>query len=117
MILNRASILSGVGVLSIMLVFAAGTASADPLDGRWCMAGGGRMSIDGPLVTTPGGVRMRGEYDRGSLVYAMPGLEPGSELRVSLTLLDEERLKMAINRADAKDARPEIWHRCGPPMI
>jgi hypothetical protein len=106
-----------VGVLAIVLVFSAGAASADPLDGRWCMAGGGRMSIDGSRVTTPGGAQMTGEYDRGSLVYAMPGLEPGSVLRVSLTLLDEERLRMAINQAGAKNARPEIWHRCGPPMI
>lgn len=78
------------------------------------MSGGRRMSIDGPLVTTQSGARMKGEYDRGSLVYRVPGREPGVRLTVSLTLLDEERLALAINRAGT---RPEVWHRCGPPMI
>lgn len=112
--MNQASVLARLAILAIALATLAAPASADPLDGRWCMSGGRRMSISGHLVMTPGGARIRGEYDRGSLVYALPGREPGFALLVSLTPLDEERLSRATNRPGA---RPEIWHRCGPPMI
>jgi hypothetical protein len=93
---------------------AASASSADQLDGRWCLSGGRRMSIDGPTVITATGARMQGEYHRGSLVYLLPGQEPEFAVQVALTPLDEERLSLATNRPGA---RPEIWHRCGPPMI
>lgn len=112
--MNQMSVLVRFAIMAIALVLLARPAAADPLDGRWCTFDGQRMSIDGQRIITPGGARMTGEYDHGSLVYGVRGYEPGTGFLVSLTPLDQESLRLVTNRRDVK---PEIWHRCGPPMI
>ena len=70
-------------ILAACLFIAGLTpASADAIDGQWCSPAGKNMKIDGPSITTPGGTKMQGDYDRHSFAYVIPPKEPGAGTKV-----------------------------------
>jgi len=101
------------GVLAVALLFSASPASADAIDGHWCISGGRHMFIEGPQIVTPRGARTTGDYERHAFAYKVPESEPGAGSTVSMMLLDEERVQV---RTEKPGATTEIWHRCGPPI-
>jgi hypothetical protein len=97
---------------ALLLGLLPATARADAIDGNWCTESGLRMTIQGPSLLSPGGVRMTGEYGRHDFSYTAPAGEPGAGGRVDLRLMGEN-----LMRAQAANGSIEpLWRRCGPPV-
>src|SRR5438045_3139354 len=67
-------------------------AHADAIDGDWCDADGRRLSILGPAITTPGGIRTTGDYSRHHFRYVIPKAEPGAGETVEMSLRSQEEM-------------------------
>ncbi len=92
------------------LIAGCGPALADAIDGSWCKDSGGRLSIDGPAIVTPGGTALRGSYSRHAFSYTAPPGEPDAGATIEMRLLNEETMQMRAS----PDAVPQTWHRCAP---
>lgn len=92
-----------------LLAFATLPARADRIDGHWCSPNGLRLTIAGPNITTPGGARIGGEYDRHGFAYTAPTGEPAAGSRVTMVLMGEDTVRVQAPGLDP------VWHRCGPP--
>lgn len=92
-----------------LLIITASPACADAIDGDWCSEEGRRISIQGPSVTTPAGVRMQGQYSRHSFAFTMPAAEADAGAQVDMALQGETRVSVRIGAAEAR-----IWRRCPP---
>lgn len=98
--------------LPLGFVVALGLASpaiADAIDGQWCDPKGKFLKIDGPSITTPGGTKMTGAYDRHSFTYTIPAKEPNAGKKVYMTLNSEEEMDVHVGSPVAKPVR---WKRC-----
>jgi hypothetical protein len=100
--------------LLIVLVAAGmllqiGVSHADAIDGHWCSVSGKRMSILGEKITTPGGSRINGNYNRHAFDYVVPQGEDGSGEIVNIILRSEY---LAISRQGPAEAPPTEWRRC-----
>ncbi len=98
--------------ISAFLAFAALLAnalpaSADAIDGNWCNAKGQSLHIDGPAITTPGGARLIGNYDRHNFSYKSPQGEAHQGKTLSMSQLSEERMDMRL-----PDGAIVPWSRC-----
>ncbi len=90
-------------LLSVCLL--TDTASADAIDGNWCLANGRHMNIDGPQILTPRGERLQGNYERHAFSYVAPAA--GQE--ISMSLIDDDTLLVTTGAASNK---PVEWRRC-----
>ncbi|HUT48652.1 MAG TPA: hypothetical protein VM325_04890 [Alphaproteobacteria bacterium] len=95
---------AAMGVLAM-----AGPAAADAIDGNWCAADGRSMSISGPQIVTPGGTRMKGEYDRHGFRYVVPVAEKPAGAQVDMSLVDDDTMQVKVGTGPTK-----IWRRCKP---
>lgn len=86
----------------------ASVARADAIDGTWCSADGRFLAIKGPIVVTPGGTPMQGNYERHSFSYVVPEAEPGAGGTVSLVLVNDD----TVHLTPRPDAAAEVWLRC-----
>ncbi len=104
-------------LIAVLMVFAAGSARADSLDGNWCSKNGQRLHIEGAKIMTPGGNSIQGDYGRHSFSYTVPAQEPGAGGFVFLQQWSEEKMKMYVG-ADEASARNgsdgQEWNRCAP---
>ena len=91
------------------ILFVSGSARADAIDGDWCYLGR-HLSINGPDITTPGGTRRKGEYDRHHFAYVVPAGEAGAGEPVRMAVQDDEN--MILQQGSAK---PQPWTRCRAP--
>jgi hypothetical protein len=98
----------------VLLLTSAQQALADAIDGDWCRADGGRMSIRGPLITTPGGHQIAGHYSRHAFSYTIPLPEPSAGTTVSMRLVNPETINLWIGAQSSNAAPMEIWNRCTP---
>jgi hypothetical protein len=98
--------------LALSGLLAAGAARADSIDGNWCTETGLRMTIQGPNLLSPGGVRMAGDYSRHGFGYAAPAGEPGGGGRVELVLQSENQVRAQASQGSIEP----VWRRCGPPV-
>ena len=89
---------------------ASSSASADAIDGQWCL-GATHFAIDGPSILTPGGNRIQGNYSRHGFAYVVPGNEPGAGSAINMVLLNEETVQLT---RQGQTSAPEIWRRCKP---
>ena len=106
--------LHSVLLASVLLLTSAQQALADAIDGDWCRVDGGRMSIRGPLITTPGGHQITGHYSRHAFSYTIPLSEPSAGATVSMRLVNPETINLWTG-AQTSDATPmETWNRCTP---
>lgn len=96
-------------ILAAGLALAAPAARADSIDGNWCSADGRYLTIQGPQITTPGGVRMEGSYTRHGFSYVVPAAEPGGGQTAVLTLVHEQLVRYVLAAATSE------WKRCSPP--
>lgn len=95
------------------LCLTAGTAAADSIDGHWCAVDGRYLSIQGPQIVTPGGVKMDGNYSRHGFSYVVPAREPAAGETASMTLVNEQTVHLSLGAAGGA---PQIWRRCAPPV-
>ena len=101
-------------LFALMLLFTTEPAWADAIDGNWCHPDGRRFTIRGPAITTPGGSRIQGEYDRHHFTYQIPTPEPRAGEKVFMTLMGEYLVHLRVG-SEASSAGPlEEWNRCGP---
>ena len=89
---------------------ASSSASADAIDGQWCL-GPSHFAIDGPSILTPGGNRIQGNYSRHGFAYVVPSNEPGAGSAINMVLLNEETVQLT---RQGQTSAPEIWRRCKP---
>ena len=94
-------------VVSIALCAGGTLAHADAIDGNWCSAEGRHISIAGPLITTPGGAHISGDYSRHAFSYVAPSGEEGAGAAVLMRLMNEEEVRVSF-----PSQVPVIWHRC-----
>ena len=104
---TRTRVRFALGVLTFG-VFAATPALADRIDGKWCSSEGKHVEIQGRQITTPGGMKMEGEYTRHSFRYVVPAAEPDSGSTIYMVLLNEETMEVRPGNPVAKAA---IWKR------
>jgi hypothetical protein len=98
-------------IATTLILAGANTALADAIDGDWCHAEGGRLSISGPQITTPGGAKITGDYDRHHFSYVVPASEPGAGATVTMILLSELQMRLRPPTGDE-----QLWRRCGKPV-
>ena len=110
--------LAGVAFGAALCIVAARPAFADVIDGHWCFPDGRRISIQGPVIVTPGGSRTQGDYARHFFTYVAPQADPDAGQTVSMILVNEETVHLRIGTAaSSPSAGPvQVWHRCGPPV-
>lgn len=94
-----------------LILLGANAALADAIDGDWCHADGRRLSIAGPEITTPGGARVAGDYDRHHFSYVVPASEPGAGATVKMVLMSELQMRLQPPTGDE-----QLWRRCGKPV-
>ena len=100
-------------VPAIGLIFLAGPAWADSIDGNWCHNDGRRFSIRGPEIVTPGGTRMEGNYGRHEFSYKVPAPETSAGQTIIMMLADENTIY--LRHGDTASAgSQETWVRCSP---
>ena len=102
-----ASVLLALPLLAVFI----GVARADAIDGDWCHGDGRRLSINGPDIVTPGGARLKGDYDRHHFSYVVPSSEPGAGATVTMVLLSE--ILMHLKPPSGEE---QTWRRCGKPI-
>jgi len=95
--------------VAVGVLLASGQAWADAIDGNWCSADGRSISINGPQIVTPGGTRMKGEYDRHGFRYVVPAAETPAGARVNMSQLDENTIHVRVGNGPTK-----TWRRCKP---
>lgn len=90
------------------------TARADVIDGRWCSQDGRHLEIDGEIVVTPGGERLKGSYDRHHFVFTLPALETHGGERVDVVLVwsDVVHIRYSAGLDETTESEPEVWTRC-----
>jgi hypothetical protein len=111
MTLRRA--MTAMGFASAMVLMAS-PGLADAIDGDWCFRDGKHFEIRGPQITTPGGTRMSGQYDRHHFSYVVPGNEANAGQTVQMTLVNEQTVHLRVAAAGSSDAPPQVWQRCTP---
>ncbi len=100
-----------VAMIATGVTLQAGAALADAIDGDWCHADGRRLSINGPDIVTPGGARLKGDYDRHHFSYVTPASEPGAGAPVAMVLQGELQMELKPPSGDL-----QTWRRCGKPI-
>ena len=88
-----------------ILTLPSGPALADAIDGDWCHPDGRKLTINGPEIVTPGGTRMKGDYDRHHFNYV------DASGPVAMVLQGE--LQMNLKPPAGAD---QTWRRCGKPV-
>ena len=99
-------------LLIVCLVLNSDDAQADQIDGHWCYKDGRSLSIRGPQIITPGGSKMRGDYDRHGFAYVVPKGEEGAGEKVLMVQQDNNTIHAW--RASSEPGKSEIWRRCDP---
>ena len=66
------------GLMVVLGVLLNGApAMADVIDGDWCHDDGRHFSIQGPIIITPAGKPMQGQYTRHTFRYRLPPMRHG----------------------------------------
>ena len=97
------------GLLALACAAMASAAYADAIDGNWCSPEGKRQPIKGSEITTPGGVKMQGDYSRHAFSYEPPKEEGGAGGKMLLQLVNEFTVHA---RADGVSGPMVVWKRC-----
>jgi len=97
-------------IAAVLFFLTAVPANADAIDGNWCHPDFGRMEILGPQITTPGGNRISGAYDRHAFRHVVPDGEDRAGAEVDMVLVDDDTLHRVV--APGADAAIEVWRRC-----
>jgi hypothetical protein len=106
---NAARVLNFVAASTVAMLCLASPARADQIDGDWCHDDGRRFSIRGPMIVTPGGAMLSGNYTRHSFQYTVPPSEADSGASVFMTLRSETRVDVRVN---GPSETFQVWHRC-----
>ncbi len=89
------------------IILSTGPVLADAIDGNWCHKVGKSLHIEGPAITTPGGTKMTGIYNRHNFSYTSPNGEDHAGKTISMSQQSEEHMTMHL-----PDGTTEPWSRC-----
>lgn len=91
-----------------LLASLSAPASADAIDGNWCLTEEARhFSISGPSITTPAGTRATGNYSRHAFFYTVPDGDPGAGDEIAMQLLNDQEVAVSVNKGAVT-----VWRRC-----
>ena len=102
----------GLSLMALAIMAPAENAWADAIDGNWCFADGRRLIIEGSDLTTPGGKRMTGDYDRHAFAYVAPAGEKSAGSKVFMVLIDDDIMMLRIGTKPMSTGEGETWRRC-----
>lgn len=87
---------------------------AHSIDGTWCSADGRKLHIAGPLITTPEGHEIAGTHRQHSFSYRMPPGVPGAGRVTSMTLSNDDVLKVTPPSSTNVTIGSSVqhWRRC-----
>tara|TARA_B100000315_G_scaffold227727_1_gene235901 strand:+ start:1383 stop:1706 length:324 start_codon:yes stop_codon:yes gene_type:complete len=98
-------------VLSIVFALGfTGPVQADAIDGTWCHKGQ-RVKIEGPIIITPSGKRVEGEYDRHQFSYKIPAGENYAGESADFVVQHDE----LAHRTRSGSSQFEEWEPCPAP--
>ncbi len=100
-------------ILAALGIVASQSAQADQLDGDWCSSKSLRhLNIQGPIIVTPAGERVNGNYARHYFDYLAPTGELEAGKRVWLRQVNDETMLFLVDG----EASPVVWNRCSKPI-
>ena len=90
--------------LSYLLIQSA---FADALDGDWCNARDGKLTIMGSTIQTPGGRSVSGQYTRHRFNYTAPEGDWNAGKAIVIQQLNENAMDLSIDGGP-----PSRWSPC-----
>ena len=100
--------------LVALCILGALPALADSIDGIWCTKDGKRVSINGPEITLPDGVKTKGAYGQYEFLYfALPN-DPEPDAQFFLKLRGENSMDSYVIKNHHR-SDPTKWDRCVAP--
>ena len=81
-------------------------AHADSLDGDWCNARDGKLTIDGSVIITPNGGRVMGEYGRHRFEYVAPDNDWHPGKKIVIQQFSETLMELSVEGGTADQWKP-----------
>lgn len=92
---------------------AGSAAHADQIDGSWCSPAGESITVEGQSITTPGGARIVGYYDRHHVAFTIPEGEGRAGDLFEASQIDDDRISVTLTAKPAGTrGQPEVWTKC-----
>ena len=79
---------------------------ADSLDGDWCNDVDGKLTIDGALITTPGGQRVEGQYGRHRFEYTAPAGDWNGGKSIVIQQFSEQLMELTVEGDTGRRWKP-----------
>jgi hypothetical protein len=103
------------GAAMAFLVMFTSPGHADRIDGNWCSPKGQTITVDGQMVTSPGGKPVIANYDRHHVDFDIPEGEANAGHRFSANQLNDDEISVSIRSPSGQiNGKPEIWRQCKP---
>lgn len=90
--------------------FTINPAQADSIDGTWCHKGQ-RVKIEGPIIITPSGRKVEGQYDRHEFSYKIPAGEKYASETAEFVVQHDT----LAHRTRSGSSQFEEWEPCPAP--
>jgi hypothetical protein len=101
------------GAALLLGMGSASAALADVIDGDWCSTKSRReLRIQGPVIITPAGERVDGNYNRHYFDYLAPTGELEAGHHIWMRLVNEQTMLFLVEG----ETTPEVWNRCAKPV-
>ncbi len=81
-------------------------ALADSLDGDWCHADHGKLTIDGSTIITPAGRKLTGEYGRHRFIYDAPAGGWNGGKRIVIQQFSDHLMELKAGEGNAAPWKP-----------
>lgn len=81
-------------------------ALADALDGDWCNAIDGKLTIDGSTIITPAGKSVEGNYSRHRFDYTPPEGDWNAGQPIVIQQYSHTLMKLSVGDQPAREWRP-----------
>ena len=94
-------------LVAVACFAATSTAFADALDGDWCNAKSGKLTINGSSIETPGGQVVSGDYSRHRFSYTAPAGDWNGGKSIVIQQLNEDAMDLSVD-----GAAPTRWSPC-----
>jgi hypothetical protein len=98
--------------LILSFITLATPASADAIDGDWCLASK-HLSVKGSEITLPTGTKIQGQNNHHEFLYQVPVGQADAGSLIYLQQQNEEMMtRYQVKNGKAVDG--ESWMRCAP---
>ena len=84
-------------------------AHADQIDGKWCSLDGKSLNVNFTDVTTPGGNKVKANYNRHHIDFIIPAGEEDEGSKFGADQMNDNQIRVTITEADGESRPPNIW--------